>query len=156
MAHFLPVGKLFVFFAKSAVKPISKRIIGFTKDRPAFVSSCVWMANKNHQMYHNISKWSGNKLPYAEKMAEKHKDMTKEEAVEFFTDLLGELLIIGAGIGFIVWEYRRSKKHRTTSKENDVEHSQRIDEIEETVIRLDQKMDLIIENTTMKTVSVKQ
>lgn len=155
MAHFLPAGKLLVFFAKSAVKPISRRIVSFTKDRPAFVKSCVWMANKNHQMYLNISKWSGNRLPYAERLADKHKKMTDQEAVEFFTDMLGEMLIIGAGIGFIVWEYRRSKNHRKTSKENDVAHSQRLDELEETVIQLNHKIDLIVENT-MKTVFDKQ
>lgn len=139
MSHFLPIGKLAIFFLKSAVKPVSKRITTFTKNKPVFIRSCEWLANKNHQMYVRISKWSGNKLPYTEHLIEKagnHKKMTTEEAVEFFTDTLGELLIIGAGVAFIVWDYRRSKKHRTKSSENDAKHTVRIDQLEQDVTTL--------------------
>lgn len=156
MAHFLPVAKLGVFFLKSAVKPISGRIVKFAKDKPAFINSCVWMAKKNHQMYVSIGKATGNRLPYAERLAEKHKEMTKEQAVEFFTDLMGEVLILGAGVAFIVWEYRRSKKHRKTSRENDEEHSQRLDELENTVKGINEKLDMLIHTESTSLISEKQ
>jgi len=154
MAHFLPVGQLVVYLAKSAVKPVSRKIINFAKNRPAFINSCVWMADKNHQMYINISRISGNRLPYTEKLAEKHKQMSKEEAVEFFTDLMGELLMIGAGVFFIVWEYRRGKKHRKTSNENDRIHAQRLDKIEKDMQDIITKLDLLLPNDT--SISVRQ
>lgn len=139
MAHFLPAGKLIIFFAKSAVKPVAKRIVNFTKNRPGFVNRCQWIAEKNHNMYVNISKWSGNRIP----LAERHPKMSTEEAVEFCTDLLGEMLIISAGIGFIFYEFRKNSKHKAKSNETDITHSQRLDELEQTIIQMNQKLDNI-------------
>lgn len=136
MAHFLPVGKLVLYLAKSTVKPVSKRIVSFTKDRPGFIRSCQWITDQNHQMYVNIAKWTGNRIP----IAERHVKMTKQEAVEFCTDLLGELIIVSAGVGFIVYEYRRGSKHKTQSNATDMMHTQQIYELKETIGDMEQRI----------------
>lgn len=130
MSNFLPLGKLLVYFAQSAVKPISSRIVNYTKDSPKFLKYCMWMANKNHKMYEKIGVWTGNKLPITEKLAEKHKNMTPEEAVDFFSNLLGEMIVISCGVGFVIWESKKRKKHRKVSNTNDELHSKRLDSIE--------------------------
>lgn len=142
MTHFLPAGKLLMFFMKSAVKPVFRRIVSFTKSRPGFINGCQWVGNKNHQMYVNIGKWSGNRIP----LVEKHPKMSQEEAVEFCTDLLGEIIIISASVGFIVYEYRKSSKHKKKSNEADTKHSQRLNRIEECMLNIDRRLeDLEIE-----------
>ena len=127
MDHFLPASKLVVYAAKSAVKPISKAIVNRTKNNVHFIKGCEKVAYANQQFYQKIGHWSGNIIP---KSVRELKPLTPVEAVEFCADLLGELIIFGFGLTFIIYEYRKSNAHKEKSIKADEQLANRINAME--------------------------
>lgn len=127
MAHFFPLSKVVVFTLKSAVKPLSKFIVGQTKNNEHFIKGCEVVAETNRKVYDKIYSWSGNKLP---KSMRDIKPLTNVEAVEFCADLLGECLMLGFGGLFIYYELKKSQAHKRKSAEADAALARRIDMME--------------------------
>ena len=110
MSNFLPIWKLGLFLAQSAIKPVSKLLIGVAKHHPKFDHACKWITHKNYRMYVKISDWSGNKLQITEALSAKYKNMTTEDSIDFCTNLVGELLFVSMGVGLIIYEFRNKKR----------------------------------------------
>lgn len=141
--NFLPVGKLFLYFLQSVVRPVSRGLLTATKQHPRFVVACERVAEKHYKLYKSISEWTGNRSPFAERLFTKRTQKSQQEAVEFCTDLLGELMILGAGAGFIVYEYRKGKKNKKKNRAIELEQTRRIDELEMQVKRLESQPCLV-------------